>query len=322
MESTHIKVAKAVIEIEQQALQTVSNQLDGEFARAVELILASTGRLIVLGVGKSGHIGRKLAATLASTGTPSFFVHPAEAAHGDLGMILGNDIVLALSSSGESEEVTAIMPVLKRKGTKVIAITGRPKSSLAIASDIHINGRIEKEACPLGLAPTSSTVAALALGDALAVALLTTRKFTPADFALSHPAGSLGKRLLVRVCDLMCTGDEMPVVKESEKLSDAIIEMNLKGLGFTAVQNDDAELVGIFTDGDLRRCLQQTSDFSHIEISTVMSSYPKTISPEKLASEALNMMEKNQLNGLLVVDAKQKLVGALNMHNLLKFGIV
>ena len=237
-------------------------------------------------------------------------------------MILGNDIVLALSSSGESEEVTAIMPVLKRKGTKVIAITGRPKSSLAIASDIHINGRIEKEACPLGLAPTSSTVAALALGDALAVALLTTRKFTPADFALSHPAGSLGKRLLVRVCDLMCTGDEMPVVKESEKLSDAIIEMNLKGLGFTAVQNDDAELVGIFTDGDLRRCLQQTSDFSHIEISTVMSSYPKTISPEKLASEALNMMEKNQLNGLLVVDAKQKLVGALNMHNLLKFGIV
>lgn len=322
MESTHIKVAKAVIEIEQQALQTVSEQLDGEFARAVELILASTGRLIVLGVGKSGHIGRKLAATLASTGTPSFFVHPAEAAHGDLGMILGNDIVLALSNSGESEEVTAIMPVLKRKGTKIIAITGRPKSSLAIASDIHINGRIEKEACPLGLAPTSSTVAALALGDALAVALLTARKFTPADFALSHPAGSLGKRLLVRVCDLMCTGDEMPVVKESEKLSDAIIEMNLKGLGFTAVQNDDGELVGIFTDGDLRRCLQQTTDFSHIEISTVMSSYPKTIPPEKLASEALNMMEKSQLNGLLVVDEKQKLVGALNMHSLLKFGIV
>lgn len=322
MENIHIQTAKEVLEIEQYALKTVSSQLDEGFSNAVNLILSSNGRLIVTGVGKSGHIGNKLAATLASTGTPSFFVHPAEAAHGDLGMILGNDVVLALSNSGESEEITVILPVLKRKGTKIIAITGRVHSSLALAADVHINSRIEQEACPLGLAPTSSTIATLALGDALAVALLKARNFTPTDFALSHPAGSLGKKLLIRVCDLMHTDNEIPIVKHTAELSDAIIEMNSKGLGFTAVLNASNELVGVFTDGDLRRFFRHHTSFNNISISDVMSLAPKTISQEKLATEALNLMENEKINNLLVLDNKDKLIGVINMHNLLKFGII
>lgn len=322
MAENYIQQARSVIGIEQEALQQLSDQLDDEFVAAVEAILACEGRVIVTGMGKSGHIASKIAATLASTGTSAFFVHPAEAAHGDLGMILSQDVVLALSHSGESDEVVTLLPALKRKGVKLIAISGRKDSSLAQAADIFLNAAVSKEACPLGLAPTSSTTASLVLGDALAVVLLQARKFTPDDFALSHPAGSLGKRLLVRVGDLMHTGEELPQVTADADLKEAILEMSAKGLGMTAVVDEHGKAVGVLTDGDLRRILQHSDHINGINITAVMGMAPKTISEHKLASEALHVMQTQRVSGLLVEDGAHHLVGALHMHDLLKAGIV
>lgn len=318
----YISQARAVIAIEQTALQQISTQLDTGFSAAVEAILDCRGRVIVTGMGKSGHIARKIAATLASTGTPAFFVHPAEAAHGDLGMMLGEDVVLALSHSGESEEVIKLLPALKRKGVRLIAMSGRRGSSLAQAADIFLNAAVSKEACPLGLAPTSSTTAALVLGDALAVVLLQARHFTPDDFALSHPAGSLGKKLLIRVGDLMHSGDELPQVAENADLKAAILEMSAKGMGMTAVVDAEQKAIGIITDGDLRRILQHADHINGVSVQGIMGVQPKTIQTNKLASEALHVMQTKRVNGLLVVDEEQRLVGALHMHDLLKAGIV
>ncbi|WP_434777446.1 KpsF/GutQ family sugar-phosphate isomerase [Neisseria sp. Ec49-e6-T10] len=321
-QSAYLKQAQDVLNIEASALVDLSNQLDESFTQAIDLILGCTGRLIVTGMGKSGHIGTKIAATMASTGTPSFFVHPAEAAHGDLGMIVQNDIVLALSNSGESEEVIALLPALKRKGTKIIAITGRTHSTLAKEADIHLNAAVKQEACPLGLAPTTSTTAALALGDALAVVLLSARKFTPEDFALSHPAGSLGKRLLIHVADLMHKEDDLPQVKEGATLQNALLIMTEKGLGMTAVTNEQGQLIGVFTDGDLRRIFQKTANLTNIMIDDVMSKNPKTISANKLASEALHMMQTYKVSALLITNEQNHLIGAINMHDLLQAGII
>lgn len=318
----YISQARSVISTEQAALQQISEQLDTGFNAAVEAILACQGRVIVTGMGKSGHIARKIAATLASTGTPAFFVHPAEAAHGDLGMMLGQDVVLALSHSGESEEVVNLLPALKRKGVTLIAMSGRRGSSLAQAADIFLNAAVGKEACPLGLAPTSSTTAALVLGDALAVVLLQARHFTPDDFALSHPAGSLGKKLLVRVGDLMHAGDELPVVHDGADLKAAILEMSAKGLGMTAVVDANQKVIGILTDGDLRRILQHVDHINGVAVAGVMGTAPKTIVANKLASEALHVMQTKRVSGLLVVNEQMQLIGAIHMHDLLKAGIV
>ncbi len=318
----YLMQARQVLQLEQDGIAQVANQLDQAFVAAVERILAARGRVVVTGMGKSGHIARKLAATLASTGTPAFFVHPAEAAHGDLGMIVADDVVLALSNSGESEEVLAILPALKRKGMSLIGISGRPNSTLARQADIHLNAAVAQEACPHGLAPTTSTTAALALGDALAVVLLQARQFSPNDFALSHPAGSLGKRLLVRVADLMHHGADLPVVAQDTDLREAIVTMSEKGLGLTAVTDDAGQLCGVFTDGDLRRLFQTRNDFIGLDMQQVMGRAPKTIGADKLASEALHRMQTERVNALLVVDEHLHLVGALNMHDLLKAGIV
>jgi arabinose-5-phosphate isomerase len=314
--------AQRVLEIEADAILALRARLDGAFLAAVEVILACAGRMVVMGMGKSGHIGRKIAATLASTGTPAFFVHPAEAAHGDLGMITDGDVLLALSNSGESDEVIALLPALKRKDITLIAMTGRPDSTLAREADIHLDAGVEKEACPLGLAPTSSTTAALALGDALAVTLLEARSFREEDFALSHPGGSLGRRLLVHVRDLMHAGDTLPVVQSGTTLKDALLEMTKKGLGMTAVVDAVGNLAGIFTDGDLRRTLDKTLDLSGLTIDDVMFRQPRTIRAERLASEAVKLMETHKVNGLLVEDEAGRLVGALNMHDLLQARIV
>jgi len=317
-----LALAREVLETEADAIVAMGQRLNGDFTRAVDAILACHGRLIVTGIGKSGHVARKIAATLASTGTPSFFVHPAEAAHGDLGMITDRDILLALSNSGESDEVIALLPALKRKGVLLIAMTGRVGSTLAREADIHLDAWVEKEACPLGLAPTASTTAALALGDALAVTLLDARAFRAEDFALSHPGGSLGRRLLVHVRDVMHSDQALPVVKSGASLKDALLEMTQKGLGMTAVVNADGSLAGIFTDGDLRRTLDQTLDLSGLSIDAVMHAKPRTIRAERLAAEAVKLMEAHKINGLLVLDETDRLVGALNMHDLLKAGVV
>ena len=277
---------------------------------------------MVTGMGKSGHIGSKIAATMASTGTPAFFVHPAEAAHGDLGMIVDHDIVIAISNSGESDEILAIIPALKRKNITLICITARPDSTMARHADIHITAAVSQEACPLGLAPTSSTTAVMALGDALAVALLRARAFTPDDFALSHPAGSLGKRLLLRVADIMHGGDALPAVVSGTLLKDAIVRMSEKGLGMLAVTDDTGRLKGVFTDGDLRRLFQQRDTFAGLTVNDIMHANPKTIAADKLATEALKHMQTNHVNGLLVTDSDGLLTGALNMHDLLMARIV
>ncbi len=273
-------------------------------------------------MGKSGHIGRKMAATMASTGTPAFFVHPAEAAHGDLGMIVDNDVVVAISNSGESDEIAAIIPALKRKDITLVCITARPDSTMARHADIHITASVSKEACPLGLAPTTSTTAVMALGDALAVVLLRARAFTPDDFALSHPAGSLGKRLLLRVADIMHKGGGLPAVRLGTPLKEAIVSMSEKGLGMLAVTDGQGRLKGVFTDGDLRRLFQECDNFTGLSIDEVMHTHPKTISAERLATEALKVMQANHVNGLLVTDADGVLTGALNMHDLLAARIV
>jgi arabinose-5-phosphate isomerase len=314
--------AREVLATEAAAITRLAERLNGDFSAAVEAILACRGRVVVTGIGKSGHIARKIAATLASTGTPAFFVHPAEAAHGDLGMITGDDVVLALSNSGESDELVLLLPALKRKGIKLIAMTGRSESTLARQADIHLHVDVEREACPLALAPTTSTTAALALGDALAVTLLTAREFTAEDFALSHPGGSLGRRLLVHVRDVMHAGDALPRIKLGSSLKDALLEMTSKGLGMTAVVDTKGALAGIFTDGDLRRTLDSTLDLSGLAIDDVMHRNPRTIAADRLASEAVKLMEQYKINGLLVLDQHGQLAGALNMHDLMKAGVV
>ena len=306
---------------EAAAIAEVSASLGDTFVQAAQVMLRCTGRVIITGMGKSGHIGRKIAATLASTGTPAFFVHPAEAAHGDLGMIVDGDVVLALSNSGESDEILAIIPALKRRHITLVCITSNAQSSMAKHADIHIRAAVSHEACPLGLAPTSSTTAVLALGDALAVVLLKARHFTSDDFALSHPAGSLGRRLLLTVGDLMHSGSDLPAVPQGTPLRAAIVQMSEKGLGMIAVVDDSGSLKGIFTDGDLRRLFETHDSIGTLAIDDVMKPNPAVIAPDKLATEALKQMQQRHINGLLVCE-NGRLVGALNMHDLLKARVV
>lgn len=311
-----LALARDVLDIEANAVRALAEQLDGEFVAAVGLLLNCRGRVVVSGIGKSGHIARKIAATLASTGTPAFFVHPAEASHGDLGMVTKDDVFVAISNSGESEELVAILPLIKRLGAKLIAMTGRPASSLATLSDVHLNAGVAKEACPLNLAPTASTTAALALGDALAVAVLDARGFGSDDFARSHPGGALGRRLLTYVRDVMRTGDEVPAVPLDATLSDALFQITAKRMGMTAVIDDANRVAGIFTDGDLRRVLGRDGDFRRLPIVDVMTRHPRTIAPDHLAVEAVELMERHRINQMLVVDERGALIGALNMHDL------
>jgi arabinose-5-phosphate isomerase len=314
--------ARRVLDIEVDALRTMAGRLDRGFSDAVALILACTGRVVVTGMGKSGHVGGKIAATLASTGTPAFFMHPGEASHGDLGMIAHDDLVLALSNSGESGEIVSIVPLLKRRGAKLVAMTGNPASTLARAADAHLHTGVEKEACPLNLAPTASTTAALAMGDALAVALLDARGFSADDFARTHPGGSLGRRLLVHVHDVMHGGDDLPRVGTDATLKAALFEMTQKGLGMTAIVDTDGRVAGLFTDGDLRRALERPLDLRQAMITDLMTRNPKTIRADALAVAAVEKMDTLKINGLLVVDADDTLVGALNMHDLLRAGVV
>jgi arabinose-5-phosphate isomerase len=312
----------AVIKNEAQAVAALSKRINGNFAQACAYMLACKGRIVVTGMGKSGHIGNKIAATLASTGTPAFFVHPGEASHGDLGMVTSGDVVLALSNSGETSEILTILPLIKRMGAPLISLTGNPASTLARESDIHIDVSVEQEACPLNLAPTSSTTASLAMGDALAVALLEARGFTEEDFARSHPGGSLGRRLLLHISDIMHAGDEVPKVSEKALLRDALMEMTNKGLGMTAIVDGEDRLVGIYTDGDLRRTLDGEVNIKNCLVSEFMTRDCKTASAGMLAAEALQIMQSNKINALLIVDNDQRLVGAINMHDLLRAGVV
>jgi len=316
------ELAKNVINIEQQAIAELLQYIDDSFEQACQLMFNCQGRVIVIGMGKSGHIGGKIAATLASTGTPAFFVHPGEASHGDLGMITKDDVVLTISNSGETVEVLAIIPVIKRIGAKLISMTGNITSTLAKLADTHVCIKVSTEACPLGLAPTSSTTAALVMGDALAVALLNARGFTADDFALSHPGGSLGKRLLLRLSDIMHQGERLPVVKQNALIKDALVEMSLKGLGMTAIVDNNKQLVGLFTDGDLRRILDLKIDIHQDGIATVMTTSPTVAPADMLAAQALNIMEDKKINGLIVVNDKQIPIGAMNMHDLLSSGVL
>ena len=309
--------AVAVLEIESEAVATLANRIDAEFFRACELILACRGRVIVSGIGKSGHVARKLAATFASTGTPSFFVHPAEAAHGDLGMVTGDDVFVALSNSGTTAELLAIVPLIKRMGARLITLTGASDSALARLADANLDVGVEREACPLNLAPTASTTAALAMGDALAVTLLEARGFGAEDFAHSHPGGALGRRLLVRVVDIMRTGEAIPRVALGTGLPAAILEMTRKHLAVTTVCDDQGRVAGIFTDGDLRRLLEHTGDIRSLIIDDVMSRRPASIDAQALAAEALRLMEQRRINQLLVVDADQVLTGIVHLQDLL-----
>ena len=311
-----LALARDVLDIEADAVRALRDQLDGGFAQAVALLLGCRGRVVVSGIGKSGHIARKIAAALASTGTPAFFVHPAEASHGDLGMVTADDVFIGISYSGESEELVAILPLVKRIGAKLIAITGRTESSLGTLADVNLNAAVSKEACPLNLAPTASTTAALALGDALAVAVLDARGFGSEDFARSHPGGALGRRLLTYVRDVMRTGDEVPLVGLDATLSDALFQITAKRMGMTAVVGADGKVAGIFTDGDLRRVLERDGDFRKLPIADVMTRQPRTIGPDHLAVEAVELMERHRINQMLVVDADGALIGALNMHDL------
>lgn len=321
MAENFIQLGKAVLEIESQAIQDAIARLDEQFSRACEIILQCQGRVVVVGMGKSGHIGSKIAATLASTGTPAFFVHPAEAQHGDMGMITPQDVVITLSNSGETDEVTTLLPLIKRMGAPLIAMTGRPESTMGKAADVALNTGVAKEACPLNLAPTASTTVTLAMGDALAVALLEARGFTAEDFALSHPAGALGRRLLLHVSDIMHSGDALPKVGRDASLADALVEMTRSGLGMTTVVDND-QLVGIFTDGDLRRAFERNANPSSTAISEVMTAGGLTIKAAQLAAEALQVMDKHAINALPVLDDSEQLVGAINMHDLLRAGVV
>lgn len=315
-------VARRVLDIESNAIAQLQQYLNADFAQACQLMYECKGRIVVIGMGKSGHISNKIAATLASTGSPAFFVHPGEASHGDLGMITPNDVVLALSNSGETDEVLKILPVLKRLDIPVIAMTGNPQSTLARHATVHVQVSVQQEACPLGLAPTASTTAALAMGDAMAVALLEARGFSADDFALSHPGGSLGRRLLLRICDIMHTGEQIPLVDAGASLPEALLEISKKGLGMTGVINDSSQLCGIFTDGDLRRVLDQRLDIHNTAIKAVMTANCVTVHAHMLAAEALQIMEKKKINALLVVDEHRVPIGAFNMHDLLKAGVI
>ncbi|HJW27064.1 MAG TPA: KpsF/GutQ family sugar-phosphate isomerase [Rhodocyclaceae bacterium] len=317
-----LELARQTLRIEADAVLGLTERLDGAFTAAVQLILNCRGRLIVSGIGKSGHVARKIASTMASTGTPAYFVHPAEASHGDLGMITRDDVLLALSNSGESEELVRIVPIVKRQGAKLIAMTGNPASSLGREADIHLDSGVAQEACPLNLAPTASTTAALALGDALAVALLDARGFGPEDFARSHPGGSLGRRLLTHVRDVMRAGDRVPTVLPEAGLPEAIVAMSRGGLGLVAIAAPDNRVLGIFTDGDLRRAFEKGSDLRYARIDAVMHPDPRTIGPEQLAVEAVEMMERHRINALLVTDADGRLIGALNMHDLFNAKVI
>jgi len=311
-----------VIRTEAAAIAALESRVDESFAAACRVMLACGGRVVVTGMGKSGHIGRKIAATLASAGTPAFFVHPGEASHGDMGMITGGDVVLALSNSGETDEILTILPLIKRLGVPLIALTGNERSRLAREADVSIDVSVEQEACPLGLAPTASTSAALAMGDALSIALLEARGFGPEDFARSHPGGRLGRRLLLRIADIMHTGDTVPRVDESALLSEALMEMTRKSLGMTGVVDADGRVVGIFTDGDLRRALDHSLDPGRTGIHEVMTRDCVTIQRDLLAAEALKIMEQKAINALLVVDGDGRLEGAMNMHDLLRAGVL
>ena len=320
--SDTLALAREVLEIEAAAIHGLIARLDEQFQQAVEMILASRGRVTVSGMGKSGHIARKIASTMSSTGTPAYFVHPAEASHGDLGMVTRDDVFIALSNSGESGELLAIVPLIKRQGARLIALTGNADSSLAREADAHLYAGAEKEACPLNLAPTASTTAALALGDALAVALMQAKGFSRDEFARSHPGGALGRKLLTHVRDVMRAGAEAPRVPETATLSDAILEMTRSRMGITSVIDAGEHVVGIFTDGDLRRTLQKGMPVEGTLVSSVMSRGPRTITGEKLAVEAVQIMEEHKVNQLLVVDEQQRLVGALNMHDLFRAKVI
>ncbi|MCV2883655.1 KpsF/GutQ family sugar-phosphate isomerase [Aestuariibacter sp. AA17] len=322
MITNYTQSALNVLDIEQRAIQHIKQFIDDNFTRACQLIQERKGKVIVTGMGKSGHIGKKVAATLASTGTPSFFMHPGEANHGDLGMLEANDVILAMSNSGETEEVIGLLPVIKRLDVPMIAFTGNPKSTLAIHANVHVCIAVEEEACPLGLAPTASTTATLAMGDALAVALLEANGFTSDDFALSHPGGSLGRKLLLKLSDIMFTGDQLPLVRPTETISDVLLEISQKGLGMAGIIDDKGKLLGIFTDGDLRRILDLKIDIHHTQVQTVMTKRSITGSPDMLAVEALNIMEDKKINSMFAIDNKGKPVGALNMHLLLRAGVV
>ncbi len=316
------QMGRKALEIERAGLDALLPRIDDAFARACELMLACKGRVVVTGMGKSGHIAGKIAATLASTGTPAFFVHPGEASHGDLGMITKQDVVPALSYSGETEEVVTILPLIKRLGVPLISMTGKPASSLAKASDVHIDVSVPQEACPLKLAPTASTTATLAMGDALAVALLEARGFTSEDFALAHPGGSLGRKLLLKIADLMHTGARLPKVSPDVTISAALLEMTRKGLGMTAIVDAGDRILGVYTDGDLRRTLDHGIDVRTAKITEVMTKGGKTVRADHLAAEAVQLMEKHKITALMVVDDANKLIGAIHMHDLLRAGVV
>ncbi len=311
-------IGRAVLEIEARTLARLVDRIDAAFVEAARLMLDCDGRVVVLGMGKSGHVGGKIAATLASTGTPAFFVHPGEASHGDMGMITPRDVVLALSNSGETDELTVLLPLIKRLGVPLVVLTGRPESTLARAASVAIHVEASEEACPLGLAPTSSTTAALAMGDALAIALLQARGFTERDFARAHPGGSLGRRLLLKIDDLMHHGDAMPTVGPDASVAEALVEMTRSGLGLTAVVDAGRRVLGIFTDGDLRRVFEHDHDVRDARISEVMTRSCKTVGRDLLAAEALRVMQEHKINALLVVDADNRLEGVLNMHDLLR----
>jgi len=319
-----LDLARAALDVEGEAIRKLADRLgrDDSVPRAVALMMACKGRVVVTGMGKSGHIGRKIAATLASTGTPALFLHPAEAAHGDLGMVTSQDVLIAISYSGESSELAVVIPAVKRMGVPVIAMTGKPESTLALAADVHLDVSVEKEACPLNLAPTASTTATLALGDALAVALLELRGFKSDDFARSHPGGALGRRLLTHVRDVMRSGDAVPKVKPDALLTDALLEISHKGMGMTAIVDDAGRPVGVFTDGDLRRLIEKVQDFSTLAIRDVMHANPRRVHPEQLAVDAVAVMEEFRINQMLVTDADDVLVGALHIHDLTRAKVI
>lgn len=314
--------AQRVLRLELQAIEGLYQTLDEQFTQACQLLFSCQGKVVVIGMGKSGHIGRKMAASFASTGTPAFFVHPGEASHGDLGMISSNDIVIAISNSGESNEILAVLPVIKRWGIPLICMTSRPKSTMAKEADIHLCLHVEQEACPLGLAPTSSTTATLVLGDALAVSLLEARGFTPDDFAMSHPGGALGRKLLLRNADIMHQGELLPTVSDQATVSEALLEMSRKGLGMTAILDSQGTLAGIFTDGDLRRILDQQLDIHTTPITKVMTANCITVPAEMLVAQSVKLMQERKINALIVLDKQRCPVGAFNMHDVLKAGVV
>ncbi len=316
------QLGKAIIETEAQAVASLVNRIDHHFADACKYLLDCDGRIIVIGMGKSGHIGGKIAATLASTGSPAFFVHPGEASHGDLGMITPKDVVLAISYSGETREILTIFPLIKRQGVPLISLTGNPRSTIAQMATVHLNVSVKSEACPLGLAPTASTTATLAMGDALAIALLEIRGFTEKDFAFSHPGGSLGRRLLLHINDIMRTGNDIPRVYDHASLSDTLLEMTQKSMGMTAVLDANHKVIGIFTDGDLRRTLDKGLSIHETNISDVMTKHCKTVKKELLAAEALKIMENCKINALIITDDNNHAIGALNMHDLLRAGVI